>query len=126
MTVSSSFLLLCDNFIVDTSNRFSLINIFDFLNADKLPTTYTITVVGNMQLSQGLHKINLYLVDPDSDKSEILTRSEILGQDEKKNIVIQGVFEFKKKGEYIFELWDNDQLMATRNLQVILNKNNLE
>lgn len=136
MQIKENFFLICENVIIDYKNRVSLINLYDFIIAPRIPAYHgrlffaiNITVSG---ASQKNHQLTAKLLIKSPSGQDIIKnppsqeREVNPTEDSQKVGIIFGVdgVIFNEYGNYKADVVINDKIEASLDIQVIKGINN--
>lgn len=134
MKIVKNFFITCENVIIDEKNRVSLINLYDFIFAQKLPAYHgRLYFVGNVKVIKPTDKINKFsikiTINTPSGKPVIINQPvqniNVNTSWEEQNIgsvfAIDGIV-FNEFGDYKASLLINEEEVAHLNIKVIAQK----
>ncbi len=112
-----NFLHICnDAFMTDGTKALNVIGIFDVIHARQLPVFIPkFSTVAHVNAMEGPHKLRLVIMMDGEVLAE--TKSEFFGTNHQWINHFAGMG-FKKPGEYLFEIYVDDELIGTKRLTV--------
>ncbi|MBE0682070.1 MAG: hypothetical protein IH589_09145 [Anaerolineales bacterium] len=102
---------LCEYVVVDKSNRFSLVNIFDKIFLPETPAGYPFNLYVAISVDDKKHNFKVFLESPKGEETKILEVDETTKED-LYAIQVKGFFEFKDFGKYWFNIHVDDNLIG--------------
>jgi hypothetical protein len=112
-----NFLHICnDAFTTEGTRSLNVIGIFDMVHAKQLPVLIPkFSTVAHVHAREGPHKLKMII----KNDGEVLAeaKSEFSGTNHQWINHFAGMT-FKKAGEYLFELYVDDELIGTKRLNV--------
>jgi hypothetical protein len=124
----ASYFLVCENFIVDKSDRVSMVNVFDTVAGPKLPLIPLKFMVAFRvslhpgDIKNGFAKIKIELIDESSDVSVLTMEGNAVAGDGSKAISssfdLSGKISFPKEGPHKLRLLVGETELATTSFEV--------
>lgn len=128
--IKSKGLFCCDNFILDKSNKASLIGIFDNINLDKVPgkilkivlvSMFEFEFAKNEEVEEKI-KVDVKLFDPNNESISINVPSlEMVLRPSTPSAALAlelGNVEFKTEGRHLFKLYVSDKEFSSISVNV--------
>jgi hypothetical protein len=120
MNLKTAVILLCENFIIDKSDRISVINIFDYLWVKDFPFRYPFWVYSHLLGWEGKHQLKLTYKD---FQGEIYTIREFEFRLQSNKLSLSHFekldIDINQYGEYTFYLYIDDKGIAEKYLAVV-------
>ncbi|MBD3250878.1 hypothetical protein GF380_00140 [Candidatus Uhrbacteria bacterium] len=112
-----NFLHICnDAFMSDGTKALNVIGIFDQVHAKQFPVLIPkFSTVAHVHAMEGAHKLRMIIRKDEQQLAEV--KSEFFGTNHQWISHYAGMA-FKEPGEYVFELFVDEELTGTKRLQV--------
>jgi len=122
--IVSKGIFCCDTFILDKTNKLSLIGIFNDIKVAKIPITHSkmsfVAILKIEDANSDSYNVDVKLKSPrDSELAEFKIKGKIDEKEGNVNVVVDiNNFVFKEFGKHTFEIYINEKFIDSTSIEV--------